>query len=538
MIRLSIAADVATPPPIERRPRCRVTVRPGTPRESKLPEWEVDLTPWLTRCRTVKALHSPVGTFELGLTFAPLDGRSLNMVLVPDNVVTIQFDRGFPGSTFETVMIGYICSVGVTTTLGGVGRVAHELVVTGQDAGKFLVRHELPAHLLTTYIQGDVEATRRLSDGLFVAGMVGEILRRLFVIIFQELLPAPETITEGGARLLTDPALDGEGPDALQSWRSIHSVWTSHGKFWSMFREFADLPWNEVWGDYIPDLSRAGFDGYKLATPGAAATPTPDPTYPSGTDIFSRVLSFIVGDPQRPGSSAGGYYVIARPLPFSQARWAALPEHWVWDTEIKYSQVSLSDDERINLVYVQPQGAFASLAPQWVQGVALQNYQFDKDAARRHATQGMSASTYYTDLGGTAHRDPAVQGQAAAGQGDITATIRSRARRLWDAFSINHLLHKGVWVIAGNPAIHIGQRVREQGITATDRGGSTSFVASQQERRTFYVERVVQDYVDGRHYLTHLALTRGQPVDQFVQAREPDPIVMTDRSALTAEPAP
>ncbi len=50
--------------------------------------------------------------------------------------------------------------------------------------------------------------------------------------------------------------------------------------------------------------------------------------------------------------------------------------------------------------------------------------------------------------------------------------------------------------------------------------------------------RIVQDYVDGSHYFTHLALTRGQPVGEFIEAREPDPIGQGTRDDLTRLPAP
>ncbi|MGH7859773.1 MAG: hypothetical protein ACREQY_20790, partial [Candidatus Binatia bacterium] len=70
----------------------------------------------------------------------------------------------------------------------------------------------------------------------------------------------------------------------------------------------------------------------------------------------------------------------------------------------------------------------------------------------------------------------------------------------------------------GDPLIRIGERVQNQ-LEPSD-----FFVAEEYERLVYYVERVVQDYSeDSRHYLTHVALTRGAPVSQgVVEAKDVD----------------
>jgi hypothetical protein len=482
----------------ERRPRCRVTVSPGTARESNLPldadglPRTVDITSHVKRLRTVKALSSPVGTFELGMTFQGLDEverSSLNRILVPDNLVTIELDAGLPDSDLETVMLGWIGTVGARTTVAPSGQVVREVTVQGQDAGKFLVRHELPTFAFSGFLMGLSEEKVRFDEGIILRGIVGEVLRQLFRYTFDELVPAPHNVRRG-VELLTDPALDGEGEGALRSFLRRASVWDRQGKWWNLFLEFCDRPWNEAFGDYVPDVA-AAYEGYTSARS--------DPRFP-------RIAA----------KQGPGYYLVVRPQPFDRTRWAHLPTTTISDAEIRLEDMRLSDDERINLVMVPVGSKLGASAAFPGEFVKFGTVHLDRDSALRHGTYGLHTGTIYADLG-EALQDGVKLDRLAATDSDVLTALQARARKLWDWYSVNHRLWKGVWVIAGDPSLRIGQRVQNE------RGDTGFFDPNEYERRVYYVERVVQDYADGLQFFTHLALVRGESLDHPVRASDPDP---------------
>ncbi len=515
---------------IERRPRCQVLVGGGTAEAGTLATRREedtargffkpthDITAHVRRVRTAKFLSTPAGTFEMGLTFRELDevdAAALSQVLVPDNLVEIKLDAGLPSTTLKTVMRGWIVNVRPRTTIGANGRPNREVVVTGQDSGKFLLRHEIPGHLLTAFVMGDRELAHRLASGITFGGTVGQILQNIFQKLLVDLLPSPVVLREG-IRLLTHPDLwpdgtVGRSADALVSYLSVSSVWERNGKFWNVFKEYIDAPWNEAFGDYVEDI-----DGQFPAYVDSRASGD------MAAELARAQAELARGGPVTASVTAmrtPGYCVIVRPQPFTKDAWDRLPTTVVRDDELRLEDMRLSDDERVNLVRVPTSGKHAAASDYLQDAVVHQTVHFSRESMERHGVQGLGPSTLYSDLDG-AHQDAAAQRDYAAGRGAIASAVRSRARRLWDWYSINHELWKGVWVLAGNPALRIGQRVANQSEP------SAFFSSTEYVRRSYYVERVVQDYVDGSHYFTHLGLTRGQPLGTFIAASEPDPMLM------------
>jgi hypothetical protein len=515
---------------IERRPQCQVTLARGTAKndrggfsrlgtfmasadgEKRIPVGQTNLTGRVLRARTVKSIGSPMGSFEVGFTFQGLDRdhkAALYKLLTPDNLLLLDFNAGLPGSSMTRVMEGWISNVSERTAVSR-GVPQRELVVSGHDAGKFLVRHELPGHLLTAFIQGQSEETRRLSEGLTVFGPPGQVLRQLFSELFLRLVPAPQVIQRRSA-LLTHPALEPSHvhfpPDALKSFISPQSVWTKHGKFWSLFRCFLDAPWNEAFTDFLPveHLTRVGVPGMERAA---------DDVAPFG-DYVLTTANPDLSSADAAAQPRAGFYIVARPQPFSPDAWRGLPRTTIRDSEIMVQQTRLSDDERVNLVYVRPLGV-ASKHDDYFQGLKYKSLLFDRDNAERHGTQILQASTIYSDIDGTAHSDPDEVRKANSGTGLLYNALATRAERLWDWYSVNAEMWKGAFVIAGRPDVRIGERVSNQ------HEPSAFFDPNEYERRDYYCERVIQDFVEGSHYRTHLAVTRGQPLGTVLQAVTPE----------------
>jgi hypothetical protein len=469
------------------------------------------ITPMVTRVRTVKSLKEPNGTFELSLTFEPpLDPEeeaaaeqesedasaeeteklgSLNQILVPDNLVAIQFDRGLPGDELQTVMLGWITDVGQRTTVtsGAQPRPQREIVVRGQDAGKFLARHQLPGWLLSAFMLGDKEVARRIIKAVMVAGAPGTVLQTFFEKVYLNLVPTPQASVGATGfladrRLYASPLTSGPvEPGTMFSWADVSSAWLGQGKFWSLLKQHADQPWNELWGDYV--------------------NPENFPTF------------------KKAGNLRGpGYHVVFRRQPFDQRDWDALPTHTIPDAQLKFEQVRRADAERINVVLLQPTGsAMRGGGDERQDAVRWATMQVSRESANRHGTQILAATTIYSNLA-QAHRDPEEHEKVLGQKGNLYQALLARTRTLWKWYSINARLYNGIWVVMGDPAIKIGQRVQNQ------EEPSAFFNDKEYTRRVYYVERVVQDYQDGRHYLTHLALTRGQPlgVGGFIEAATPD----------------
>jgi len=519
---------VAQRPDIVRYPRHEVLVSPGVARgpglsdrgrqpdalgltyptptgvtygdENRLRNRFTSIAGHVLRIRTDKSLTTPAGSFEITTTFERFDDvqrSSLHQLLVPGNQVTILLDAG-TGRGLETVMTGPIISVGQRSTVNARGKPERFVTIAGADAGYWLLQHELPLHLLSAAAMGEPEITQRLAQGLIFRGSVGQVCRFLFRKLFLELVPVPQG-GQQGIQLLTDPALEPEHihfpEDALPSNIITDSVWGVYGKFWTLFRSYIDAPWNEAWGDYFE----------KPATEN------------------SPIGDFKEEPPIAPPANIGtpGYKLIVRPQPFSEHRWKALPVHVVRDSELILEDVRLSEDELVNLVMIKPAGHMPIASDRNVAAVFLRTTLFDRRSAARYGTRifnGGPVPTRYSDVG-AGHADSANQKQAEKGDGPIFDALQKRARRLWDYYSVNHILWKGTWILAGNPVIRIGQRVANQPEP------SSFFDPNEYARRVFYVERVIQDYADGSHYRTHLALTRGGPLETegFVRAREPDP---------------
>jgi hypothetical protein len=489
-----------------------VTAYPGTAKDSIVPPGGTRLTGLIERLRTSKTLQSPAGTFELTCTWEPPPGftKSLGRILLPGNIVEIALDAGLPDSTMQVVMRGWVGAIEESETMDGRGRPIRSIAVSGEDCGRYFLRHDFGSYLFTAYTWGDEEMTSRMAKYITMGGSCGSVLRQIFLAVFQDMTPILAVTEEG--QLLTEGILDNQGSLADEdywpaSMQIEQGVWAANGKFWSTFNQYVDRPWNEAFGDYIPDPQRLLAQGYQLASPKGSGISFPD--LKIGDPIPKVVKSSIYGD--LPGA---GYYLVVRRAPFSKARWDALPKTVVFDSEVKLARTRISDDERVNLVIVHPFGSgYESMSDIPHQAADFRNLLRDTDSMRRYGINMEDVRTIYWSFE-SSPQDPKAQQQYAQKSDPMSQAIYNRTNALWRWHSINHLLRTGVMVIAGIPNIRIGERITGQGIDVP----SAYFTDVEQIRQTFYVERVVQEYVDGSSYLTHLALTRGQAPDNFITA--------------------
>jgi len=434
----------------------------------------------VVRVRTSKALGSPIGTFEIGLTFRGLtefNRSSLNKVLVPDNMVLIAFDKGTADSTLENVMEGYVTKVFERTTVSDSGKPEREIVVTGMDAGKFLARHEIPALAVSARLWGrGEEAARALVDAVIAGGTVREVATKVFHLLSR--LSQIKAATGGAIELFIDPSID-----RLGGYTVHENVWIRFGKFWNVLHGVVDWPWNELFADFQPADSPYSFLG------------------------------------------AEQFMVVLRRTPFDQEDWDKLPVTTIRDHELRYADTALSDDERVNLVYPVVAG-MAAVMDGSADALACLYSLFDSASMKAHGTQPFHdrASSTYANTSDDLKRNEQAQEQFMKGQGVIAELVKLRGKILWRWFSINHLLFKGSWVVKGDPHIHIGTRVENQ------REPSDYFVVEEGDRRQYYVEQVIQDFnVRARSYFTHLAVTRGCHLGPLLQAQQPE--TLEDMSA-------
>ncbi len=493
-----------------RYPDVRVLVSPGLPRENKLPALAVgrglgaiDITALVTRVRTTKTLAQPNGTCEIGCTYEALGKavpalatrtESLSTLLVPQNLIEIAFNAGTGSTDWETVFQGPIARVVPHESVGDTGEPQREIVVAGEDYGQYLVRHEIPAHLFTAFLQGDNELFARSKAGAMLRGSVGDVCKRLFNSIFVDRVSQLQLKTQQVFTIDIDKSLFQ--PDAGYTFND--SVWTRQGKFWNELRGLADEPWNELYADYLPHWSAQGpQDG----------------------------LAFVPADPQ----NAPRFVIRLRKRPFDEQRWNALETHIVRDEELFYQESALADDERYNWVIVDMAG-MQGRTEHDPNMLLYQTRRFDQVDAEAHGARLLRRQTAFFDFPGGPTGDSILQDaeeheRFAQRTGQLYAGVNRRAGELWDWYSINHRLRRASWVIPLRPEIRIGTRVQNQ------RDPSSYFVKEEDERRTYYVEQIVHDFqIRTRRARTHLGLTRGQALDTFLRP-------YTDGQAVTRQAA-
>ena len=477
-----------------RFPDARVLVSAGLPRENQLPKialgqakGALDVTGLVTRIRTTTSLVQPNGTFEIGCTFEGLkraipqltETRSLNRVVVPENFVSISFDAGIQGSKMTEELQGPITRVSECTAVGPDGQPTREIVLTGENWGKLLVRHEIPAHLFTAFLQGDEEIVYREDRGAMLGGAVGRICERLFHAVFVEPLQPLQLALKQLFVIDIDESLFLGSAGELE----LDSVWTLNGRFWNALRGLADEPWNELFAYYDPAWIPQG--------PG------------------DGLVEITAGHPLQTQAPRPAFVIRLRRRPFDRERWKALPTVEIRDDEILRQDVGLSDHERVNWVIVEPSSILRATAEEHLDYIDYQSQRFDEEDAERHGAHLFKRTTAYVD--DEILEDPAEHKRLAAGEGVTYSRLDDRARRLWEWNAINHRLWSGVFVLAGRTDIRPGMRIRNQ------REVSSTFVKEESERRDYYVEQKIQDYrVASRRFLTHVAVTRGQPVDGFL----------------------
>lgn len=479
-----------------RFPDARVLVSAGLPRENQLPKialgqakGAIDISGLVTRIRTTTSLVQPNATFEIGCTFEGLqraipelaEKRSLNRVLVPENIVSISFDAGVTGSTMTEQLQGTITRVSECTAIGEGGQPMREIVLSGESWGKLLVRHEIPAHLFTAFLQGQEELVYREDKGAMLGGPVGTICQRLFDAVFVSPLQPLQLHLKDLFVIDIDQSLFEAAAGVLE----LDSVWTLNGRFWNALRGLADEPWNELFAYYDPAWVPQGpGDGLRVILPEPTATGAP--------------------------AARPAFVIRLRRRPLDKERWKALPTIEIRDEEIVRPEVALSDHERVNWVIVEPSSLLRATAEEHLDYIDYQSQRFDQEDAERHCAHLLKRTTCYVDE--EVLEDPAEHARLAAGTGVTYTRLDDRARRLWEWNAINHRLWSGVWVVAGRTDVRPGFRVRNQ------REASAYFVKEESERRDYYVEQMIQDFrVIGRRFFTHLAITRGQPVDGFLE---------------------
>jgi len=218
-----------------------------------------DISSDVIQVNTSKVYAAAAGGFQIFTTFKrSIQDKRYDEVVKPDDIVLISFDNG-AGAGMKPVMLGLIDRAAETCSFDQDGRPLFRCRLTGQDFGKYLIKHNIAFDIAAMETQIGDEATNRLigaqPDVTLFTGTPSAIVKRIAdSLLFKQV---PRTVLW----------MDTDWVTSDDEWELFDlSLLTRTGPVWGAMKTAANEPWNTLYcdtgldGKFHLGLERTPFD--------------------------------------------------------------------------------------------------------------------------------------------------------------------------------------------------------------------------------------------------------------------------------------
>jgi hypothetical protein len=233
-----------------------VTRNSGISARASVAPRALDLTPYLGDAgaiRIVKNIRAPAGAFSLSIgdQVEPDVQDSLYTLIEAQDVVEIRGSRtpqAYSGGSLPVLMRGWVSKVSRNETMGQNGQPQRVVVITGQDSGKLLqiyqimweiafIQDKLFLDLFNFQAITGLEATFQP-----VSQFMEQMITKVVNPKVDKLAPIQAGIFHDFSTAISVPTTGWVSPTLAGGY---------NGSIWGQMRQFADMPWNEL---FIQDL--------------------------------------------------------------------------------------------------------------------------------------------------------------------------------------------------------------------------------------------------------------------------------------------
>lgn len=428
----------------------------------KATEQRIDLTPYLgegSSVRTSKNTREPAGGFQLALVDRPGGDdaamESLYGLIEPMDMIEIRMRHGTPVDPSQPpiVMRGFVSEVSRSEAIGGDGRPARMVMVTGQDYGKIWQIMQLVYHagylLGLNFISGfnlfemyGVEAKTVMGSREFFEAVLSKIIAPYLNDLLPENSAMPRSI---------QPAC------SVQQGTVSPAIQTHQGTIYELLRSFGDVgPWNEL---FIEDREDGVYAVYRPvpfldATTGELIqSDAPEPVYVDVQD--SDVMALQVG---RSDANVANFF------------WVSSPRFNLVADAYQKQEASVSGDKT----------------------VVLDKY--ENSATKLYGIRVMDLQTQQGPTDAQTHNTGGKAEEVGKLQSGAVAWMADRRRIVSESNKDNVLFERGTIRLRGNEAIKAGCYIR------LHRGTTTAL---------YYVVDVGHEFIPFAGFFTSVTFERG-----------------------------
>jgi hypothetical protein len=424
-------------------PKIRVTIKDLQAGVAK-PQWG-DISADVMSISTTKALGRCSGTWQMMLSYRVIqEGKRYDSLIFPNDIIVIEMDAGIGGGQ-NVVMLGLVDRVSGFKSINAQGQPTRQVKLSGRDMGKLLEDHDIGWDILQLKTEIVLEQgtehgppkpklmkpISRVWDVSYQRGTPAEFVKNLYDLTFKAEVNSSKYYELSNA---TDDKWFRNNPmfGSLQG-RTI----------WSAMKEVEHHPYNILHGDTV------------------------------------SVSKFGVGLKKQPFTPKGKLDLPADKF------------HTISDAEVVSEDTGISDSERINFLFFNPQ--LYQMASGITTDALMAHPEMtnsDKESVKLHGYRAKTINDIFLP--------PGMSSTKEKGTSSVFSSAGDMAALYWEWYKINHTLRAGTFTLHLRPDIKAGH-----GLLVPQLDGTTI---------EYLVEQVSHQCAWGGKpiFTTALQVTRGQ----------------------------